>query len=1024
MLGNELNSVRGLSRSHLEDRQAARLHSFSTGAAVYPPFSTRHLPLLILLAANGAAADPVVDFITESDSIAQSGDELGLRSYVAEHEILLGAVVGQLVEVALYYRADEPTAAEENVAFAERLVGLVDSPAANAAIEDYRRWSPADLQRRAAGKAVESEAKLARAAGELGRAVAMLDSARTVFESMGDRRSVATIWGQLAITHWYQSDWSAARLDYERALAARRVIGDAILEGKALNGLGSVHTKLGLWVQSQQWYARAIALRRSTGDAGGLGTSLAYAANCRLRLGDTDGAGKYYEESIALLETAAAAGSLIEALNGYGDLQTQVGDYVGAKESYRRALSLAEEHELPSYAPLIRVNLANTLRFLGEMREAVAQLDRADADMQDSLDHDLRARLEMERSTVNMLLGEQAATRRAVVAAARAAAEAKDPSLQTDVALTTSSVYRGLGALDRALAAAVQARELAERLDSPLQLRDSYVNEAACRRMLGDFDIALSLMRTAREWDEQAQRAPLLAQDEQEIGNLLASTQRWSEARDAFRHAQRLFRSTGREDSVWMPALGIADTYEHSDPDSAFYWYEQALRQLEADRDRWGGATRRSGFLADQRGTAYEEITRYYAEQAGSEQSADWIRRALAVADRAKARGLREQLTLAAGSSKTKLDESALRKLQADLAPNTALLVYAVGDSASYLWTIGQTDRHQFRLPARATLRRTMQQLRDALSQPGVGDRSLRDAAHQMYKDWLAPAAGVLREANHLRIVRDDALFELPFSLLLLKPAPNEVPWDDLDWLTDRWSTTYFPSLSLLRKEPARLPHQAKFSSELLGVGGAEFSAAAPPGETKPLAALPHTLDEVESIREAVGADRTVLLTGAVATEAVLMSTLAESRPRILHLATHGIVDPYEPELSCVALSVDESNRGDGYWSVSEVLATDLPSELVVLSACETGRGRLERGEGVLGLTRAFLAAGATTVVASLWAVSDASTGEFMKSFYRQMYKHGRTVAGSLQEARLELRQNPETSHPFHWAAFVTTSTR
>jgi CHAT domain-containing protein len=135
-------------------------------------------------------------------------------------------------------------------------------------------------------------------------------------------------------------------------------------------------------------------------------------------------------------------------------------------------------------------------------------------------------------------------------------------------------------------------------------------------------------------------------------------------------------------------------------------------------------------------------------------------------------------------------------------------------------------------------------------------------------------------------------------------------------------------------------------------------------------------------------------------------------------------VDPFEPALSCIGLSPDEASDDDGYWFAREVMESHLGCELVVLSACETGRGRLERGEGVLGLTRAFLAAGSGGVVSSLWAVSDASTAELMRVFYQSMYDADLTPADALQRAATELRKNPATAHPFHWAAFVATTAR
>ncbi len=139
-----------------------------------------------------------------------------------------------------------------------------------------------------------------------------------------------------------------------------------------------------------------------------------------------------------------------------------------------------------------------------------------------------------------------------------------------------------------------------------------------------------------------------------------------------------------------------------------------------------------------------------------------------------------------------------------------------------------------------------------------------------------------------------------------------------------------------------------------------------------------------------------------------------------VHFATHALVSPTEPERSGLVLTLDEDAREDGILQVFEIFNMRFDADLVVLSACETGLGKTVRGEGVLGLNRAFLFAGARSTVVSLWQVADASTARLMEAFY------GRLAAGddralALQQAKIELIRSGHSAHPFYWAPFVLT---
>jgi CHAT domain-containing protein len=183
---------------------------------------------------------------------------------------------------------------------------------------------------------------------------------------------------------------------------------------------------------------------------------------------------------------------------------------------------------------------------------------------------------------------------------------------------------------------------------------------------------------------------------------------------------------------------------------------------------------------------------------------------------------------------------------------------------------------------------------------------------------------------------------------------------------------------------------------------------------------LPFTRQEAEAIAGLAPVDATLKALGFKASLATARSPEL-SHYRIVHFATHALVNANHPHLSGLLLSlVDEKGKPqDGFLSLNEVYNLNLPADLVVLSACQTAMGKEMRGEGLIGLTRGFMYAGARRVVASLWKVDDAATAELVKRFYRAMLKEGKPPAAALRAAQLEMARQKLWNSPFYWAGFV-----
>jgi len=183
---------------------------------------------------------------------------------------------------------------------------------------------------------------------------------------------------------------------------------------------------------------------------------------------------------------------------------------------------------------------------------------------------------------------------------------------------------------------------------------------------------------------------------------------------------------------------------------------------------------------------------------------------------------------------------------------------------------------------------------------------------------------------------------------------------------------------------------------------------------------LPSSGDEAKAIAAVAPAGQTMLALGFKASRATAMSPVL-SQYRIVHFATHGITDPEHPELSGIILSLVDENgvEQDGYLRLYEIYNLNLPAELVVLSACESGVGKQFKGEGLIALTRGFIYAGAARVVASLWKVDNTATAALMTELYKEMFTNGKKPAAALRAAQLTLSKQKRWRDPYFWAGFV-----
>lgn len=395
-----------------------------------------------------------------------------------------------------------------------------------------------------------------------------------------------------------------------------------------------------------------------------------------------------------------------------------------------------------------------------------------------------------------------------------------------------------------------------------------------------------------------------------------------------------------------------------------------------------------------------------------------------------------------------------LKTAQAALDAGTLLLTYYVARDETYLFAVTKKSINVFTLPGREedlnskikSFQNKVATHRLDLNDPSRLEEVNRQA-EEMYDMLVRPAQALVNRASRLLICPDGLLHALPFSALVSQTKPTlryfieDKPLHTISSMTV-YAETRGPSagnrprrMTLLafgdplyskrqtaepkRQRPIRMAPGRKRKQQEAG-GEPEVADLLRKGFN--LDALPWTRQEVEGISKLFVNSATVK-TGRQATETV--ARRASKDYSILHFAVHGWLDEQIGLNSSLALSQPDllglkATRADnGLWQAWEIFEhARLNADLVVLSACETGLGQNIRGEGLVGLTRAFQYAGVRSIIVSLWEVNDASTAEFMTTFYRELRKGaGKDVA--LQTAMKVMRNSRQWQHPFHWSPFI-----
>lgn len=877
-----------------------------------------------------------------------------------------------------------------------------------------QRWAELG-NREEQARGLKELGRVQRKAGQLEEALAVFEEGLHVAAEGGDEHTRAHLLYYRGSLFTDLGDPGRAIQELKKSLELGRKLQDPVLEATVLHELGYSYRHSGSWEQAILRLEEALEVAQA-----GQVTITEAAAHNSLgglyqALGEWDRAIEHFEAALELNRAARDIPQESKTLNNLALVHQKRGDFEQALKLYGKSLSLHEGMSRSTRASVLN-NMAFLHLELNRPRRALSYCQRA-LELAGSQDGTTAAALESQ-GIAYLELGDLDAARRSLETALALDRQRRDRPREANALIELSRLARATGDLDRALVHAEQAVEIIESLRTRVANEDLRSSFLASKRESYEFYIdtlmALDLERPTAGYDAEALRV--------------------NERARARSLLDLLDNAASQEGRNTDPALA------------------QRLRRL---RFRVSQLAEESQRLEDS-GTASPEAIAAAAHQLETAETAY-----------AKAQAELRSQQLGPGN-RTQVRTLSAAEIQSQiLGKGTLLLEYTLGQERSYLWVVTPSSIQSFPLPPRAAIEAKAGAFYKEVTArnrklPGLtedqkqreyekADERAARAADELSRLLLEPAAELLEgQGRTVLVVSDGALQNIPFAALLLTDASGQrLP------LMLRHQIVHLPSVSVLAAQRRELGRRSRPAKTLAVIADPVFdvddprlprtstgagrdqpvlgqvrsgtaqqaslrsATAAPLTGSKRYARLRWSKREAEQILSLVPspAQKLEALGFDASLDTVVRGRLDQYR--IVHFATHGELDSDHPERSALVLSRvnRQGQRQEGTLTLLDVYNLRLNADLVTLSACETGRGKEIRGEGLIGLTRGFLLAGSRRVLASLWSVDDRTTSKLMPRFYHYMLKEGKSPAVALRQAQIEMWNSPLKS-PYYWAGF------
>ena len=836
---------------------------------------------------------------------------------------------------------------------------------------------------------------------EFRKAAEYFKQALPLFHSLQDRHGEMETLNFLGGMYDVLGEPQTALTSYEQALLLAREVKNQNLEAFILNNIGKINNDLDNWQKAIEYYQQTLVVVRANGNKRLEAVSLHNLGIAYSGLGELEKGLAYLEQSLALRRSLNDKAGEADTVTSIGFIYSQMNEPKKAIPFYDQALPLR-------LAAGDRRGEGITLDYMGVAYASMGDLEKALDYHQKALE---RYRASESRRNEGSALGN----------IGHVYGLLGDQQKAFDFHKEALAVFRALGDRHneaRMLAGMARAERGRNRLDTARK----YIDES------------LSLTEAVRaNVSSQRLRASYFSgrQDAYQFYiEVLMELQRQNPSGVYSADALRISERSRARSFAEMLNEAHVDFREGVDPD--LVKKEREVRQLI------NAKAQRQIQLIAQKGNP-GEIETLNKEISALEDEYEQLQSTLRKSNPAYAALMQPQ-------------PLGLKEIQQLLDPNTVMLEYSLGAERSYLWTVTQNSLKAYELPKSEEITKVARQVNESLIARSVvksletptqrqaridaADAQFQQAAADLGRMILAPAVAEFG-TKRLVVIADGALQYVPFAALSVGGSSRNRP------LVIDHEVVSLPSASSLAVQRQSLANRKPAPKGIAVIADPVFStndsrfrgstqataandtriiehSSGGPGGQLAIRRLPFTRQEADQILAVAPAGSNYKALDFRANRSVATSGEL-SQYRYVHFATHGYLDTTRANLSAIVLSmVDEQGKPqDGFLRTHDIYNLKLPAELVVLSACETGLGKEVKGEGIEGLTRGFMYAGARRVVVSLWNVNDKATASLMQRLYIGMLRGNKTPAAALRAAQIEMLRTRQWQAPYYWAAFV-----
>jgi CHAT domain-containing protein/Flp pilus assembly protein TadD len=885
------------------------------------------------------------------------------------------------------------------------------------------------------------------------------------FTGLAEEPGQAAAWSGIGLARTALGDTAGAAEAQRQALVLERRLGRLAEQAKALNNLGFALHAEGDLRAALGFYRQALDAFEKAGEQGFWKTNVLHnLAGVYISLGEPDEALASHRQVLELQRALGDRRGEARTLHNLGVLYGNLGEFGQALEAYTPALALFRQSGDRIWEAALLHNRGVAYNGLGDFEHALADLEQAFAIRREAGDRRGEVLTEISIGHTRLRSGQIAEApdrgRRAAGVAAAAANRRGEMLARLLVAKAEAAAGQPAAALPELAQALALARLLEDR-----------AGEVWSLQLTGEAHLAL----------QQPEKAAQVLGEAVDLARAVKAPTRTIEALTGLARAERRLGRPGEARARVEEALLLIETLrtQETDPDlrASFLAAQRVAFELEIDLlmelDRREPGKGHAGEALEASERAHARSLLDLLQEARAD-----IREGVDPRLRDRERGLLARLSAKAGqqaelmsrpvaAERRRAAEGEIRAVLDELAQVEAeirksspryaaltrpplatsaeirglldgeslLLEYSLGEERSFLWAVDAGSVTGFELPPRARIEAAARAVYDRLSvlAPG-GDRQLEPAAETLSRMLLGPVAARLGK-QRLIIVADGELQYIPFGVLPVFDAGRDAGFTPLLTRHEIVDAPSASAVALQRRlarraavpggvavlaDPVFAPDDPRVTLEAGTKPAAGAGLRGAPSPAASFLRLPWTRREAQAIAAAVPAGRSLLALDFRASRATALSPDLAGY-RIVHFATHGIIDSRTPALSGLMLSrVGERGEPlDGFLGLRDIYNLRLGADLVVLSGCETALGKEVRGEGLVGLTQGFLYTGARQVVSSLWRIEDRATAELMARFYRGLLVEGRPPAAALRLAQLAIRDDRRWRSPYYWSGFV-----